>query len=144
MTCNNAANNDVMIQEMAHLTDGFVGSVAHSCCFLHIINLVAKSLLRQFDAKRKDRVSDSNKSDTDTEWGLGELLVGLEALTVEGDGDDLAADGDEGGEDDSEEGWIDEVAEMTDREHCTLERNVVPVKFTLAKVRVPKKHLEWF
>lgn len=71
-------------------------------------------------------------------WG------GLEALTVKGDGDDLAANGDEGGEDDLEEGWIDKVAEMTDGERRTLERNIVPVKFALAKVRVPKKHLEWF
>ena len=52
MTCDNASNNDAMIQELEILTPEFAGFASHTQCFLHIVNLVAKSLLRQFDAKK--------------------------------------------------------------------------------------------
>ncbi|KAF8546743.1 hypothetical protein OG21DRAFT_1375889, partial [Imleria badia] len=47
--CDNASNNDAMVQEMMSLVDGFAGPSAHTRCFLHIINLVTKTLLCQFD-----------------------------------------------------------------------------------------------
>ncbi|KAI1783385.1 hypothetical protein LXA43DRAFT_837949, partial [Ganoderma leucocontextum] len=51
VTCDNATNNDTMIDAMA--TDPrlpeFDGKLARVRCFLHILNLVAKSLIRQFD-----------------------------------------------------------------------------------------------
>ncbi|KAF9220057.1 hypothetical protein BS17DRAFT_648706, partial [Gyrodon lividus] len=49
ITCDNASNNDVMIQELTVLAGGFSGLAAHTCCFLHIINLISKSLLHQFN-----------------------------------------------------------------------------------------------
>lgn len=53
-----------MVNELMMLTDGFTGPAAHTQCFLHIINLVAKSFLRQFDVKKKDIPNNSTISDS--------------------------------------------------------------------------------
>ncbi|KAG2139887.1 hypothetical protein BD769DRAFT_1310192, partial [Suillus cothurnatus] len=45
----NASSNDTMITELADMVGHFGGKTARTCCFLHIVNLVAKSLLKQFD-----------------------------------------------------------------------------------------------
>ncbi|KAA1479016.1 hypothetical protein DENSPDRAFT_751612, partial [Dentipellis sp. KUC8613] len=52
VTCDNASANDVMVDELAELIDGFSGQVARTRCFAHVVNLVAKSLLRQFDVPK--------------------------------------------------------------------------------------------
>ena len=52
ITADNATNNDAMVDAMgedARLPE-FTGRVARVRCFLHILNLVVKSLLREFDA----------------------------------------------------------------------------------------------
>lgn len=124
-----------MVQEMVRLIDSFGGSAAHTRCFLHIINLVAKSLLRQFDMKKKKGVSDSTEMmEEDTRESLN--AKELQALRIDNDEDDLAVHGnDDDGDDDSEEGWVDEVEEMTEEKRRALERSILPVKFALAKVR---------
>jgi hypothetical protein len=38
-----------MISELTKLIPGFPGDANRMCCFMHILNLVAKSILRQFD-----------------------------------------------------------------------------------------------
>jgi hypothetical protein len=40
-----------MIRELERLVPTFAGFASHTRCFLHIVNLVAKSLICQFDAK---------------------------------------------------------------------------------------------
>ena len=52
MTCDNATNNDVMIEELQECIPEFAGSESHTRCFLHIVNLIAKLLLCQFDAQK--------------------------------------------------------------------------------------------
>ncbi|KAF8546236.1 hypothetical protein OG21DRAFT_1375408, partial [Imleria badia] len=49
VTCDNAANNGVMVDELETQVLGFGGAASYTRCFLHVINLVAKSLIRQFD-----------------------------------------------------------------------------------------------
>jgi hypothetical protein len=51
MTCDSASNNDAIIQELEMLTPTFAGFASHTCCFLGVVNLIAKSLICQFDAK---------------------------------------------------------------------------------------------
>jgi len=41
-----------MIQELEILAPEFASFASHTQCFLHIVNLVVKSLLHQFDAKK--------------------------------------------------------------------------------------------
>ncbi|KAG2107650.1 uncharacterized protein F5147DRAFT_577502 [Suillus discolor] len=45
VTCDNASNNDVMVQELSNKAPAFGGATTHTCCFLHTVNLVAKSLI---------------------------------------------------------------------------------------------------
>jgi len=48
ITCDNASNNDAMVAELEDLVPGF-SRVNHTRCFLHVNNLVARTLVRQFD-----------------------------------------------------------------------------------------------
>ena len=43
-----------MVDELSKLLRNFPGDVNRTRCFLHIVNLVAKQLLKQFDVPRKD------------------------------------------------------------------------------------------
>jgi hypothetical protein len=49
VTCNNASNNDTMIDELKNLLTEFSGAASWTHCFAHIINLVAKTVIQQFD-----------------------------------------------------------------------------------------------
>ena len=41
-----------MINELSVLVDTFAGAANHTRCFLHVVNLVAKSLIQQFEVKK--------------------------------------------------------------------------------------------
>ncbi|KAI0037894.1 hypothetical protein FA95DRAFT_1475131, partial [Auriscalpium vulgare] len=49
ITCDNASNNDTLIAELAVILESFPGDANRTRCFLHVVNLVAKQLLRQFE-----------------------------------------------------------------------------------------------
>ncbi|KAK0437302.1 uncharacterized protein EV420DRAFT_1222563, partial [Desarmillaria tabescens] len=49
ITCDNASNNDTMIDVLAENIPAFPGEQHRTRCFAHVINLVAKSLLNQFE-----------------------------------------------------------------------------------------------
>ena len=53
ISCNNVSCNDVMIQELTKLLPNFSG-VNCTQCFQHIINLCAKSVIRQFDIQEQE------------------------------------------------------------------------------------------
>ncbi|KAG2041384.1 hypothetical protein BDR03DRAFT_809943, partial [Suillus americanus] len=52
--CDNTSNKNVMVDKLAMLVPKFAGEVSHTRCFLHTMNLVAKSLIREFDVSKKD------------------------------------------------------------------------------------------
>ena len=129
VTCDNASNNDTMIHELDDSLTEY-SSLNRTRCFAHILNLVAKALLKQFDVKRED-----NNSLNDDERSLLEMAADIETeeLTTEQE-----QDGDDGevGDDDNDDGWVDEVAALTPDERVDLEESIRPVKKTLVKVRV--------
>ncbi|KAF8837320.1 hypothetical protein BDN67DRAFT_860211, partial [Paxillus ammoniavirescens] len=49
ITADNASSNDMMMVELEGLVAHFGGESARTRCFLHIVNLIAKSLLKQFN-----------------------------------------------------------------------------------------------
>ena len=53
VTCDNASNNTVIINKLSILVDTFAGTANHTHCFLHVVNLVAKSLIQQFEVKKE-------------------------------------------------------------------------------------------
>ncbi|KAA1479953.1 hypothetical protein DENSPDRAFT_744231, partial [Dentipellis sp. KUC8613] len=63
ITCDNASANDVMIDELADIVDEFPGPVARTRCFAHVVNLVAKSLLRQFDVPKTKADAELSKAE---------------------------------------------------------------------------------
>src|SRR5713226_6958580 len=52
---NNTSANDVMISELAKVLTDFPGQVNQTCCFTHIINLIAKCLMKLFEVKKKSQ-----------------------------------------------------------------------------------------
>ena len=123
MTCDNASNNDAMIEELQEIVPEFAGSASHTCCFLHIVNLITKSLIRQFDAGKMTAEGDHE---------LAELRRELkEEANYQG-----SADSDEAEKEvDNDEGWVDKMENMTDEEKTKLETSIQPVKLALVKVR---------
>lgn len=63
----NASNNDTMVEEFEFTIDDFSANNC-GCCFLHIVNLLAKSFLKQFDAKK-------NSGDAGDDVELDELVT---------------------------------------------------------------------
>ena len=55
VTCDNASNNDTMIESMAMILSNFSGEANQARCLAHIVNLVAKIILRQFDKPKKKK-----------------------------------------------------------------------------------------
>jgi hypothetical protein len=122
-----------MIEELANLLDDFPGSENQTRCFLHILNLVVKSIIRQFDLPKSKKASgDDDKDDPALDAAIAELLklagdIELEEQITASAGDNKAAD-------DDDEGWIDEHEDMTEDELKELVASVQPVRLLLTKV----------
>ena len=130
MTCDSASNNDAMIRELEMLTPTFAGFASHTCCFLHVVNLIAKSLIRQFDAKT---MIEGNAELT--EWAKG--LAEEQDEFQKGDGDNANNDDNDKEADcadKDEDGMVDAMADLTEAEKDELERSKRPVKLVLLKV----------
>ncbi|KAF8954220.1 hypothetical protein BDZ97DRAFT_1677370 [Flammula alnicola] len=117
-----------MISELATLLDTFPGAANQTRCFLHIVNLVAKSVLRQFEPpKTKD-----NNLLSDAAQELAALATDLES-TDDGDVMDNEEEALDEVEDDDEDGLQDEHNGMSVVEIAMLEESVQPVRLVLAK-----------
>ena len=63
MTSDNTSNNDKMIDHLSSLVDNFLGAANQIQCFNHILNLVTKSILHQFNVPKKDsRMSEDDEN----------------------------------------------------------------------------------
>ena len=123
-----------MIEELAELIDDFPGPANQMCFFLHILNLVVKSILRQFDLpKSKKSISNDNDGNDSLDQATEELLRLASDIDLE---EELTANDDDDEEDDNDEGWIDEHEEMTEDELRELAESVGPVRLLLTKVRL--------
>ncbi len=119
-----------MVAELDKILTSF-SPVNRTRCFTHILNLVSKSLLHQFDLKRDDK---SDKGVDDDEKSLLDLAGDIEGEEFDMAKENDTADG-EMADDDNLEGWVDEVAACTPEEQQVLEESIRPVKRTLVKVR---------
>jgi hypothetical protein len=151
VTCDNALNNDKMIEHLATLIDTFPGAANQTQCFTHILNLVAKSVLRQFEApkaKEDDVIDDAAKQ-------LAAIFDELEDKDevsnnndAGGDGDsnndDIGSDSDDSDEheDDDDDGLVDEHDGMSKEELVSLEESVKPIRVVLTKVQLSNSDLK--
>ena len=124
VTCDNASNNDAMIEELADLLDDFPGPANQTRCFTHVLNLVVKSIIRQFD-------SPDSKNDKHLDEATNEMLSF--AGNIEFGEEEVAGD-DEDDEDDNVEGWVDERTLMSEDELERLDESVEPLRLLLTKV----------
>ena len=111
-------------------------SVNRTRCFNHILNLVGKALLKQFDVKKTCNTDGDNLSAK--EQALLDLAEGIEdeeltmATKTEIDGED-----EDSLDDDLQEleEWVDEVSNaLSAKERAELADNIRPVSCVLVKV----------
>lgn len=130
ITCDNATNNDMMVDKLEGLVSGFDGATNRTRCFAHIINLIAKTIIRQFDIPeaKEDQLADA---------AMAELRV----LANDMDMEDLLTQAnrvysdDEKDEDDDLDGWVDERSRLSVSDLEELEEDVQPIRKMLVKVR---------
>jgi len=122
-----------MINELEKLVANFLGSANQTRCFLHVLNLVVKSIIQQFDVPKSKKTSDGDDSDEDE--GTEELLKLAGEIDVEEEITAGAGDVGDAIEDDNNEGWVDELVTMTEEELDDLSESVQPVRLLLTKVR---------
>jgi hypothetical protein len=129
ITCDNASNNDEMIRHLGQLIDEFKGRESQTQCFAHILNLIAKSIIRQFDVPR----AQVNKVFDEATAALMELAGDIDV--EEQDAAERGDDRDDDEEDENTEGWADERDTMTEEQLTELDESVHPVRLMLVKVR---------
>jgi len=115
-----------MIRELSSKVLEFGGPTTHTRCFLHTVNLVAKSLIREFDVKKPE--ADQAllaHDDVDSE---------LEELSAEMDEEAGVTD-----EVDNDDGLVDEVELLDEKEQVALNKEIRPVKLALVKVSAQQK-----
>jgi hypothetical protein len=133
LTCDNASNNDAMIAELEDLLPEF-SKANHTRCFLHVNNLVARTLVRQFDVPRP---TPGNVDDDDSDDELRQFAgdINLEDLqTREALLEDVVTG--EIGMDDNIDGWVDEMAALSQAERKVLQNSLRPVRMLLVKVNI--------
>ena len=119
-----------MIEELAIQLDDFPGSASRVWCFAHILNLVVKSIMHQFDVPDKKMGDIADEATRELHRLAGDIE--REELLSQSGGVEQR-DGDVGSKD-NVEGWVDEQAEMDTDELTTLDNAVQPVRFLLTKV----------
>ncbi len=120
-----------MVDELVDRVPQFGGATSCTRCFLHIINLVAKLIIHQFDVKKKDLDAVFD--------GDAQEIQGLDEQAIEGEEKEFTDSEDyEELQDrllkDNNDRWIDEVELLSEKEYNTLEETIRPVKLALAKV----------
>ena len=114
-----------MINHLATLLAAFPGSANRTRCFTHILNLVAKCIMKQFDTPKKKKPDDNILADDEDE-DVADLQVALDELEGELEDDVIGEDGDN---------WeFDMRIELTEKEINELEETVKPIRHVLTKV----------
>jgi hypothetical protein len=122
ITADNASNNDKMIQHLSNLIESFPGAANQTRCFAHILNLVAKSILRQFEGPKVTNDVDKSMDDA------------AKAVSESDELDDEDGDVSDDVDDDNEDGLPDEREKMTEEALVRLEKSVKPIRLLLTKV----------
>ena len=119
-----------MIEHLAVLIETFPGAPNQTRCFAHILNLVAKSVLRQFEAPKKGKAVDG-KELADVDEIEGDDNRASDSGTID---DDECDDVDDEITDDDEDGLPDELDELSEDELLSVKSSVKPVQLVLTKV----------
>lgn len=120
-----------MVCKLSKIIAEFPGLPHLTCCFTHVLNLVAKTAICIFDVPAKDKDTDLDQADIE----LHNLTGNIEL--EEGEAQELDMENNDEEEDDltdSTEGWIDERAELSMPERAELDALVLHARLVLVKV----------
>lgn len=132
-TGDNASSNDTLVSSLEDLVNNFAGPVSQVRCFAHVINLVAKTVLRQFEVGKAG--TEAETSDAEAAAILADLAAFVDIDGLEDDDEGAAGvEGEWENLDDDMDGWIDERKDLSEAERAELRECVLPVKLALAKV----------
>lgn len=121
-----------MIEDLAGRLEEFPGAPNRTRCFTHILNLVVKSIMHQFDVPRK-RWDISDERTQELFKLAGDIET--EEVKTQAEQEDFQEEPyGEGPHHDNDEGWIDERGDMTKEDVEELEDSVQPIRFVLTKV----------
>lgn len=118
-----------MIDKLEKRLIDFPGASNRARCFTHILNLVVKSILHQFDVSSA-RPGPSGITDERNEEMM-RLAGDIDGEEQELEGEDYEDDLEEL---DNTDGWVDEREEMAEEDADDLEDEVQPVRLLLTKV----------
>ncbi len=128
VTCDNATSNDDMVDELEIMLPSFKGQHDRTRCFAHIINLVAKSLLKMFDPPKKTRGNEEAEDDTERDADDEVLAIDVDELLVElGDIEREMPDRDD------EDDVFDELADMGEFERGAFQEKTREVRTAIGK-----------
>jgi hypothetical protein len=117
ITGDNASNNNSMIEYISNSLDDFPGRTNQTRCFVHTVNLIAKSILKPFDTQKMKEIKLFN----DVAHALSDLAKGHESHDSESEDKDEEDDEDE---DDSE----------VEEDNNELDTSLEPIRAMLLKV----------
>ena len=124
-----------MIEHLSVLISNFPGAANQTRCFTHILNLVARSILRQFEAPKKKGANNSEDFGQSAEV-LAELTKELELDEPENFTNEFGDDEDELNlaDENNDDGLGDEHDGMSEEEVANLQASLFPVRLMLTKV----------
>ena len=111
------------------LIDDFPGPANQTRCFTHVLNLVVKSIIRQFDLP-------NSRADKNQIFDEGTKELSSLAGNIDVEEEEASRDGEDGvaGEEDNVEEWIDECTLLDEEDLEELDKSVEPVRLVLTKV----------
>ena len=117
-----------MIEELGDALPAFPGEAHRTRCFAHIVNLIAKGVIKQFDVPkaRAGEILDD---------GTEELIALAGEIELEEQDTRASANEDDNNEDDNVEGCEDERPRMSKEELQRTNKDIQPVQRVLVKVR---------
>lgn len=116
-----------MVAKLAAELPSFPGESNRARCFDHVVNLCAKSVLRPFDVEQKK----AGEALSEADEALRDMAAGLEL-----DGTDADLDDDDEIDRNDEDTYSEDVLQLSDEKQLSLENDVYPIKFMLAKVSI--------
>jgi hypothetical protein len=121
-----------MINELVDLLSNYPGAANQCRCILHIVNLIAKMLLKQFEVPKKDVDTALNAAEQELlELAAGADMEELVTVVERGLGNNEDVD--------DMDGWVNKLNLLSDDGNEKLCQSIQPVKLVLVKVRVQSK-----
>ena len=138
LTADNATNMDTLSDNLKEQVPSY-SRVNCTQCFTHILNLVAKLLLWQFDVTPdlkgpNDDDGDARNKRSAAKKELIDLANDIDQEELTMAQQDNANDNEDGAEDnEDDDSWIDEVEELSEEEWEELKAHICPVSRVLMK-----------